>query len=81
MGIAGYVPAYHTGTLTTAYLDSIKGRINSEKLEKFTGGLGGLTETFFRYSSISSSSSTRSSVICEVNTTLKTRLYKSIGDA
>ena len=49
MGIAGYVPAYHTGTLTTAYLHSIKGRINSEKLEKFTGSLGGLTETFFRY--------------------------------
>ena len=45
------VPAYHTGTLTTAYLHSIKGRINSEKLEKFTGGLGGLTETFFRYNS------------------------------
>ena len=37
MGMAGYVPAYHTGTLTTAYLHSIKGQIKSEKLEQFRG--------------------------------------------
>ena len=40
MDMAGYVPAYHTGTLTTAYLHSIKGQIKSEKLEKFRGPRG-----------------------------------------